>query len=72
MPLVTVYWPSKTAGAGEVDCQATGDTRLVADCKTNPVWFVAQLTMRLAPARRMWRGGPGKGRLKRVPSPNPP
>ena len=72
--LVTAYCPLTTTAAGETLVQTVVETRLVVDCKVNPVALVGHVKMKLAPEGTMVKVGAGaltdpNVRLNTVPLP---
>ena len=53
MGLVTVLFPLTTTGNGETLLQTTGDTKLVVNCKVNPVKLADHVKITSAPEKRM-------------------
>ena len=73
--MVTVFCPLTTTGPGELVLQSAGETRIVVDCKVNPVASVGHVKMTFAAERNMVSVGAGaltvvpRERLNIVPLP---
>jgi hypothetical protein len=73
MPLVTVFCPFTTTGAGKLVLQTEVERRFVVDCKVNPVALVGHVKITLIPERVMVScGGGGNVRLNTTPKPEVP
>ena len=77
MAFVTALFVLTTTAAGETLLQTVVETRLVVDCKVNPVTLVGHVKMTLAPEGNIASVGAGaltdpNERLNTVPTPKLP